>query len=341
MRSVLFCFAHCKYRWVSSTYPADLDVSAEIVTDLVIETYIECVLDRISQMPEYSSSAVHRIVTTLPYHVMVNLPQLAHIREAISDSLATQPTQIEFSLVSNLMCAALAYCVPIRSLEEEEGTCRMPQWTKKLEKKEIFVVHIGLGFSSCGGYEITTEDDDNDSPTLVALSQKSVAFGTKDFIDCIVDSPKFSSAIATQLAQFSSQHQGIKFNHNKDFVYKSFETFMGVWSERIEHQIKGCRFDEERNAVMVRDDDVDINFSMYSDHKASFKLSVREVYRMCQPVWQTLQNLIIQVRPSHKFFISALESVATRPDYTTTTFLCADLQRECIQSCPYCHFCGR
>ena len=48
------------------------------------------------------------MVVAIPYHVMVSLPQLAHIREAITEALSTQPTPVEFCLVSDLMVAALS-----------------------------------------------------------------------------------------------------------------------------------------------------------------------------------------------------------------------------------------
>eukprot|EP00750_Incisomonas_marina_P029167 INCI7059.4.p1 GENE.INCI7059.4~~INCI7059.4.p1 ORF type:complete len:788 (+),score=116.86 INCI7059.4:103-2364(+) len=288
---------------------ADLDVSAEIITDLMIETYLDNVFERTAQTPEYSSSAIQRMVVALPYHVMVALPQLAHIRESVSETLNSQPTPVEFALVPNLMAAALAYAVPISSLEEEKDTLRMPEWNKaRVVEKEIFLIHIGLGFSSCAGFHMTSDSGesdragnsynttggDADTPTLVSLSQKSLPFGTKDFIDQIVDSPKFSSAINRHLAEFSSQYRGVQFNHSKDFVYKSFETYMAVWAERIGQQIKATKSAAERDAVLVREDNVKINFSMYSDHKATFKLSVGEVYRMCGPVWKTIQNLVVQ-----------------------------------------------
>ena len=104
--------------------------------------------------------------------------------------------------------------------------------------------------------------------------------------------------------------------------------YMAVWAERIGQQIKATKSAAERDAVLVREDNVKINFSMYvaglrapgtrqfrvynvsllcsqegsllrcsrySDHKATFKLSVGEVYRMCGPVWKTIQNLVVQV----------------------------------------------
>ena len=69
-------------------------------------------------------------------------------------------------------------------------------------EKEIFLIHIGLGFSSCAGFHMTSDSGesdragnsynttggDADTPTLVSLSQKSLPFGTKDFIDQVCDS---------------------------------------------------------------------------------------------------------------------------------------------------------
>ena len=74
-------------------------MSAEIITDLMIETYLDNVFERTAQTPEYSSSAIQRMVVALPYHVMVALPQLAHIRESVSETLNSQPTPVEFALV--------------------------------------------------------------------------------------------------------------------------------------------------------------------------------------------------------------------------------------------------
>jgi hypothetical protein len=164
--------------------------------------------------------------------------------------------------------ASCSYAVPIKSLEEETGIVpRMPDWTAPLPRNhEVFIVHVGLGFSSCAGFLLTTEaepdlqqayalhraarrrtassgggslgggggggggggsggDGDNDdderdflSPTMVALSHKSVAFGVKDFLDHVVDSPRFTAAVSTQLSQLASQNQGVRLHHSKDFV---------------------------------------------------------------------------------------------------------------------------
>ena len=108
---------------------------------------------------------------------------------------------------------------------------------RSAQEKEIFLIHIGLGFSTCAGFQLTTEDDEFHSPTMISLCQKSAAFGTKDFVDQIVDSRKFTAAISDHLTDFATRHEGAKFNHNRDFVYKSFETYMSVWAARIEKQV--------------------------------------------------------------------------------------------------------
>jgi hypothetical protein len=265
--------------------------------DLIIETYIDTVFDRKAALPEFASSGVQRLVLCVPYYAMVSLPQLAHVREAVSEALASQSQPVEFSIVSTIMAAALAYAVPVASLEQDPETQRMPAWTKPPEDREILLVHVGLGFSTCAGFHITTEDNEHQSPTMVALSQKSVAVGTRDFVDCVVDSRKFASAISRHLTEFQRLHPGGQFNHNKDFVYKSFETYMAVWAERIEQQVKASRSDTDLDAILVREDSVDINFSMYSDYKATFKLSVMEIYQMCRSKWETIQNLVVAVSP--------------------------------------------
>ncbi len=99
-------------------------MSAEIVLDLLIETYLDTVFERVAHTPEYSSSAVNRMVVVLPYHVMVSLPQLAHIREAVSEALSTQPTEVQFSLVSNLMAAALSCVIACSSSSSSSSSSR-------------------------------------------------------------------------------------------------------------------------------------------------------------------------------------------------------------------------